>query len=241
MKSIIGKDSSVTLESWLDEYLSGTVVIDLSLVPADIVHLIVAVVSRIIFEAIQRFRRKFGKVLPTVLVLEEAHNFIKKYNESEDISAAEICSQVFERVAREGRKFGLSLMLSSQRPSELSPTVLSQCNTFLLHRIVNDRDQDLVKRLVPDNIGGLLNELPILPTRKGILLGWASSIPVLVEMNELERKYRPKSEDPDFWEVWTGESERKEDWKSIADEWQGKEDTSDRESNTSNNDENKAE
>jgi uncharacterized protein len=224
MKSIIGNDDSVTLESWLNEYISGMVVIDLSLVPADIVHLVVAVVSRIIFEAIQRFRRKFAQVLPTVLVLEEAHNFIKKYNESDEVSAAEICSKVFERAAREGRKFGLSLMLSSQRPSELSPTVLSQCNTFLLHRIVNDRDQDLVKRLVPDNIGGLLNELPILPTRKGILLGWASSIPILVEMNDLERKYRPKSEDPDFWEVWTGESERKENWKAIADEWQRSED-----------------
>lgn len=221
MKSIIGNDKEVTLKSWLKEYMSGTVVIDLSLVPADIVHLVVAVISRIVFEAIQRYRRKFGKVLPTVLVLEEAHNFIKKYNESDDISAAEICSQIFERIAKEGRKFGLSLMLSSQRPSELSATILSQCNTFLLHRIVNDRDQDLVRRLVPDNIGGLLQELPILPTRKAILLGWAAPIPILVEMNELAKKYRPKSEDPDFWDVWTGESERKEDWDSIADEWQG--------------------
>jgi uncharacterized protein len=220
MKTIIGNDKTVTLESWLKEYLSGIVVIDLSLVPADIVHLIVAVVSRIVFEAIQRYRRKYAKVLPTVLVLEEAHNFIKKYNESEDISAAEICSQVFERVAKEGRKFGVSLMLSSQRPSELSATILSQCNTFLLHRIVNDRDQDLVRRLVPDNIGGLLQELPILPTRKAILLGWASPLPILVEMRELAKKYRPKSDDPDFWDVWTGQSERKEEWKVIADEWQ---------------------
>lgn len=220
MKTIIGNDKEVTLESWLKEYLSGTVVIDLSLVPADIVHLIVAVVSRIVFEAIQRYRRKYAKILPTVLVLEEAHNFIKKYNESEDISAGEICSQVFERIAKEGRKFGLSLMLSSQRPSELSATILSQCNTFLLHRIVNDRDQDLVRRLVPDNIGGLLQELPILPTRKAILLGWASPIPILVEMRELAKQYRPKSDDPDFWDVWTGQSERKEEWSVIASEWQ---------------------
>jgi hypothetical protein len=88
-------------------------------------------------------------------------------------------------------------------------------------KLIHLRDQDLVRRLVPDNIGGLLNELPMLPTRKAILLGWASPIPILVEINELEKKYRPKSDDPDFWEVWTGESERKEDWKAIADEWQG--------------------
>ena len=155
-------------------------------------------------------------------MLEEAHNFIKKYSSSNDeISPLEICSQTFEKIAKEGRKFGLSLLISSQRPSELSDTVLSQCNTFLLHRLVNDRDQDLVKRLVPDNIGGLLSELPMLPTRKAILLGWASPIPILVEMNELDIKYRPRSNDPDFWEVWTGEAERKEDWKAIAEEWQG--------------------
>lgn len=221
LKKIIGNDEDVTLTEWLKEYISGVVVIDLSLIPSDILHLAVSVISRMTFEAIQRYRRKTAKILPTVITLEEAHNFIKKYNESDEISATEICSQVFEKIAREGRKFGLSMMISSQRPSELSATILSQCNTFLLHRIVNDRDQDLIRRLVPDNIGGLLSELPILPTRKAILLGWASPIPILVEMNDLEKKYRPKSNDPDFWSVWTGTSTRDENWANIVDEWQG--------------------
>jgi len=222
MKDTIGNEPKMTLEQWLEDYISGITIIDLSLIPADIIHIIVAVISRITFEAIQRYRRLKGEVLPTVLMLEEAHNFIKKHQSSTDeISPLDICSQTFEKIAKEGRKFGLSLIISSQRPSELSDTVLSQCNTFLLHRLVNDRDQDLVRRLVPDNIGGLLNELPMLPTRKAILLGWASPIPILVEINELEKKYRPKSDDPDFWEVWTGEVERAEDWKAIAEEWQG--------------------
>lgn len=223
MKDAIGNDPTMTLEDWLISYLSGITIIDLSLIPADIVHIVVASISRMAFEAIQRYRRMTGTVLPTVIMLEEAHNFIKKYAASNDeISPLEICSQTFEKIAKEGRKFGMSLFISSQRPSELSDTVLSQCNTFLLHRLVNDRDQDLVRRLVPDNIGGLLSELPMLPTRKAILLGWASPIPILVEMNELEKKYRPQSDDPDFWEVWTGQSERKEDWNAIANEWQGK-------------------
>lgn len=223
MKDAIGNDPTMTLEEWLNSYLSGITIIDLSLIPADIVHIVVASISRMSFEAIQRYRRMTGTVLPTVIMLEEAHNFIKKYAFSNDeISPLEICSQTFEKIAKEGRKFGMSLFISSQRPSELSDTVLSQCNTFLLHRLVNDRDQDLVKRLVPDNIGGLLSELPMLPTRKAIILGWAAPIPILVEMNELEKKYRPKSDDPDFWEVWTGRSERKEEWKAIADEWQDK-------------------
>jgi hypothetical protein len=112
-------------------------------------------------------------------------------------------------------------MLSSQRPSELSPTILAQCNTFLLHRIVNDLDQALVARLVPDNVAGLLRELPSLPSRQAVLLGWATPIPLLVEMNELADEHRPQSSDPDFWEVWTGNSPRVIDWSEIVREWTG--------------------
>jgi len=221
MKSIIKTDDEVTLENWLQNTVNGISIIDLSLVPSDISHLLVTVISRVIFESLQRYRRTNNKLLPTVIVMEEAHNFIKRYNESsEEISSSQLCTESFEKIAREGRKFGLSLTLSSQRPSELSPTVLSQCNTFLLHRIVNDRDQELVKRLVPDNIGGLLGELPILPTRKAILLGWASPLPILVEMNELKAEHRPKSADPDFWDVWTRKEEREVNWKDLAHNWQ---------------------
>lgn len=221
MNSVVGEYEDITLENWLSDYVNGISIIDLSLVPSEITHLVVSVISRLVFESLQRYRRTNKSLLPTNIVMEEAHNFIKRYNDSSDeISASRLCTESFEKIAREGRKFGLSLTLSSQRPSELSPTVLSQCNTFLLHRIVNDRDQELVKRLVPDNIGGLLNELPILPTRKAILLGWATPIPILVEINNLEEKYRPKSEDPDFWDVWTRKKVREVDWKALADEWQ---------------------
>ncbi|MEO0074991.1 MAG: ATP-binding protein [candidate division WOR-3 bacterium] len=217
----------LTLEQWLDTYIgknddAGTInVIDLSLLPSEILFVIVSVLSRIIFEAHQRYRKKYGNILPTTLVVEEAHNFIKRYEgESDEITANRLCSQSFEKIAKEGRKFGLGLMLSSQRPSELSQTVLSQCNTFLLHRLVNDKDQEMVKKLVPDNLGSILNELPILPTKKAILLGWAAPIPIIVEMNNLDEKHRPKSKDPTFWDVWTGATEREINWKEIADEWQ---------------------
>jgi len=170
---------------------------------------------------LQRYKRNLKKMLPTVLIIEEAHTFIHRYTqESDEVFPAKMCTQTFEKIAREGRKYGLGLVVSSQRPSELSPTVLSQCNTFLLHRIVNDRDQDLVKKLVPDSLGGLLKELPVLPTRKAILLGWASPIPMLVEINELRDAQQPKSKDPDFWDVWTGKEERKIKWDKIVEEWQ---------------------
>jgi hypothetical protein len=81
----------------------------------------------------------------------------------------------------------------------------------------------MVKKLVPDNFGSILNELPVLPTKKAVLLGWAAPIPVIVEMNTLEEEYRPKSADPEFWDVWTQKKNRDIDWKTIADEWQREE------------------
>lgn len=239
MKTITGDTSDVTLDGWLANYIgdnqasNGTVtVIDLSLVPAEVVHIVTAVIARMTLEALQRYRKlNHGKTLPTVLVMEEAHTFIKRYkDDAENQNSAAICCQVFEKIAREGRKFGLGLVLSSQRPSELSPTVLSQCNSYLLHRISNDRDQELVHKLVPDNLRGLLRDLPSLPSRHAILLGWASELPVLVQMNALPDGQRPKSDDPDFWAVWSGKQEdetghvnaieRNVDWKAIADDWQ---------------------
>ncbi|HKZ11419.1 MAG TPA: ATP-binding protein [Rhodanobacteraceae bacterium] len=239
MKSVTSNTDGVTLDGWLTDYIgdnkaaNGSItIIDLSLVPAEVVHVITAVIARMTLEALQRYRKlNKGKTLPTVLVMEEAHTFVKHYrDDSEDQNATAICCQVFEKIAREGRKFGLGLVLSSQRPSELSPTVLSQCNTYLLHRISNDRDQELVRKLVPDNLQGLLRDLPSLPSRHAILLGWASELPVLVQMNALPETQRPKSDDPDFWAVWSGKAvddegkkidvEREVDWPAIAADWQ---------------------
>ena len=188
-----------------------------------------AVISRIIFESLQRYRRLYNKSLPTVLVAEEAHTFIKRYREdSENQDVAAVCCQVFEKIAREGRKFGLGMVISSQRPSELSPTVLSQCNTFLLHRISNDKDQEQVHKMVPDNLRGLLRELPSLPSQHAILMGWASELPVLVKMKNLTKDQQPHSDDPDFWDVWTRKYadgklvERTVDWEAVVKEWQQK-------------------
>ncbi|MFT3906798.1 MAG: ATP-binding protein [Steroidobacteraceae bacterium] len=255
MKSITSGGTSAALPDWLTSYIgasqasNGSVtVIDLSLVPAEVVHIITAVIARMTLEALQRYRKLHsGEVLPTVMVMEEAHTFIRRYpDEAENQNSATICCQVFEKIAREGRKFGLGLVLSSQRPSELSQTVLSQCNSYLLHRISNDRDQELVHKLVPDNLRGLLRDLPSLPSRHAILLGWASELPVLVQMNNLPKEQRPKSDDPDFWAVWSGDGlhtdsegqllERTIDWATVAADWQQRplsgpnDDTSDDES-----------
>jgi DNA helicase HerA-like ATPase len=240
MRSVVGDSGDLTLDSWLSDYLGSAndetcvAILDLSLVPTEVIHVVTAVIGRMVFDALQRYRKSNGVVLPTVLVMEEAHTFVKRYrDDSENQDASSVCCQVFERIAREGRKFGLGLILSSQRPSELSPTVLSQCNSFLLHRISNDRDQELIHRLVPDNLKGLLRELPSLPSQNAILLGWASELPILVKMNDLPKEHRPHSDDPDFWNVWTGKDldgqtvTRRANWKPIADSWQNLDSSSD--------------
>lgn len=225
---IIDQEEPPDFGGWLDDYIGANgaangeiAIIDLSLVPSDVTHIVVAVLGRLMFEGLQRYRRVTGQALPTVLVLEEAHTFVRRSNERDPDTATpqHLCREAFEKIAREGRKFGLGLVLSSQRPSELSPTILAQCNTFLLHRIVNDLDQDLVARLVPDNLAGLLRELPSLPSRQAILLGWATPIPVLVEITELPESQRPNSKDPDFWDVWTGKEERPIDWSAVVADW----------------------
>jgi hypothetical protein len=230
VKPLMSEQNGVTLDSWLKNHLgdnrvsNGTVtVIDLSLIPSELLHITTAVIARMIFEALQRYRKMEPerKSLPTVMVMEEAHSFIKRYKEDVDNpDASTICCQMFEKIAREGRKFGLGLVLSSQRPSELSPTVLSQCNSFLLHRINNDRDQEQVHKLIPDNLKGLLRDLPSLPSQHAILLGWASELPVLVRMRDLPKENQPQSDDPDFWDVWSGKKPRNVDWKAVADDWQ---------------------
>lgn len=218
----------LNLGDWLSNYIGADnkeslTIIDLSLLPSDVTSIVTAVIARMVFEAQQRYLKMNKQCLPTVLVMEEAHYFVKRYNDdAENTGPTTQCCKVFEKIAREGRKFGLGLVLSSQRPSELSPTVLSQCNSFLLHRISNDRDQELVHRLLPDNMRGVLREMPSLPSQYAVLLGWASELPVMVKMRTLPVAQRPQSDDPDYWDVWTGAKERKIDWNKIADEWQNK-------------------
>lgn len=228
LKPVICPDEDILLDDWLDKYIcpsndkNGSItIVDLSLLPAEVTHIITSVMARVTLEALQRYRRQNnGETLPTVLVMEEAHTFIKRYNaDTENENATAMCTKVFEKIAREGRKYGLGLVLSSQRPSELSPTVISQCNSFLLHRLSNDRDQELVNKLVPDNLRGILRELPSLPARNAILLGWASELPVMVRMNYLNEHFRPKSDDPEYWNAWT-ESDKTVKWDEISREWQ---------------------
>lgn len=227
--SVSGWVEGESLESWLRTYVpdwdqSQITVIDLSLVPTQVLHVIVAVLSRVLLEAMERYHRlASGQSAPRILVVEEAHSLVRRRGgltaEDQPVTATRLCREAFERVAREGRKFGLSLVISSQRPSELSETVLSQCNTFVIHRIVNDQDQRLVRRLVPDNLGALMDELPALPSQAALIVGWALDIPVLVRVADLDLEFRPRAADPDFIAAWTGRSLGVLEWGGVVRDW----------------------
>jgi hypothetical protein len=216
-----------SLGSWLQDLFGAgdggkgqITVLDLSLVPSDVMTTIVSVLGRLVLETAQRHRRTTGATLPTVLVLEEAHNFVQRQGSDMDESGASTrCRQIFEKIAKEGRKFGVGLLLSSQRPAELAPTSVAQCNSFILHRIVNDRDQELVCRLAPDSTGALLKELPSLPTQKAILIGIATEIPLVFDVRPLPIAHRPNSAHPDFWDVWTHQRDLDLDLNDLASGW----------------------
>lgn len=236
LTAISGWDPSDDLGSWIKGFLSDDrdsqiTVLDLSLVPSNVLHLVCGVFARVILEALERHRRQDPtNQIPVVLVVEEAHALIRRHfggsDEDQTVPMARLCREAFERIAREGRKFGLSLVVSSQRPSELSETVLSQCNTFLVHRIVNDHDQSLVRRLLPDSLGALVQELPALPSQTALLVGWAIDVPTLVRIDDLAAAYRPQSADPDFAAAWQGTAHGRADWEALATGWSARATTS---------------
>lgn len=194
---------------------SQITILDMSLLPSEVLETITGLVGRIVLEFVSRFKDEDRGTMPIVMVLEEAQNYIPEINKKDRTS---ISRKVFERIAREGRKYGLSLVISSQRPSELSKTVLSQCNSFIIHRLQNPDDQQYIRKLVSSASSEVLNQLPILPQQHAIILGDAVRTPVMARINTASPK--PKSDNPHFVENWLNEGKNKEFYHSICDEWE---------------------
>lgn len=177
---------------------SQVTIIDMSLLPYEVLETITGLIGRLILEFVSRFPESDRGKLPMVIALEEAQNYIPEKNRDDRES---IAKKVFERIAREGRKYGISLLVSSQRPSELSKTVLSQCNSFIIHRLQNPEDQKYVRQLVSAANEDILQQLPILPQQHVVIMGDAVRTPVLAKMNTANP--RPNSNNPKFIENWT--------------------------------------
>lgn len=200
---------------------SNVIILDLSGVPFEVLSITVSLISRIIFEYGYYYKKirtkkdpneKINNDTPFLLVYEEAH----KYAPKSDLVKYRASKNSIERIAKEGRKYGVTLLLASQRPSELSETIFSQCNNFVAMRLTNPIDQNYVKRLLPDTLGNLTDKLPSLQAGEGLLIGEAVILPSIIKVDECSLP--PSSNDIPYWELW------KEEWKEadineIKTEW----------------------
>ena len=171
-------------------------IIDVSGVPSDIVSVVVAVLSRLVFDYAIWSRSEVQR--PILLVCEEAHRYVP----ADKTGSGQAVRKILERIAKEGRKYGVSLGLITQRPSDLAEGVLSQCGTIIAMRLNNDRDQAFVKSAMPEGARGFLDVIPALRNRECIVCGEGVAIPIRVSFDDLERDRRPASSDPLFSELW---------------------------------------
>lgn len=185
----------------------GVKIIDFSEVPSDILPLIVSLIARVIF-AVQQWVDK-DKIAPIALFCDEAHLYIP---ESATQGTEKTSLQSFERISKEGRKYGLSLIVITQRPSEVDRTVLSQSSNFIAMKLTNAEDQNVIKRLLPDSMGNFAELLPVLDVGEALVVGDASLLPSRINVSEPTQC--PNSNTVKFWDEWS--KEHTEDMVSTA-------------------------
>lgn len=176
---------------------ANVTIIDLSGIPFEVLSITVSLVTRLLFDFAYFVRRQTGTSdTPFLLVYEEAH----KYAPRSDLARFKASLNSIERIAKEGRKYGVSLLISSQRPSEISETIFSQCSNFLAMRLTNPEDQAYVKRLLPDTLGNLTSGLPALEQGEALLIGDAVAMPCVVYVTPCSPQ--PSSNDIRYYEIW---------------------------------------
>lgn len=174
----------------------GIKVIDFSETPSDVLPVVVAVLARLLYNV--QFWMTPEERTPLCFLCDEAHLYLPVKDDADPIQKQALGS--FERIAKEGRKYGVSIVVVSQRPSDVSRTILSQCNNFLALRLTNETDQGVVKRLVPDAFGGVTDVLPLLDTGEALLLGDAMLLPTRVRLDR--PVVEPYSATRRFWQEW---------------------------------------
>lgn len=183
---------------------AGVKIIDFSEVPSDVLPLVIGLVARLVF-TVQQWTIRDNQH-PIALLCDEAHLYIPERTNQD--TASELGLKSFERIAKEGRKYGVSLTVISQRPAEVNRTVLSQCNNFIALRLSNAEDQAVIKRLLPDNLSGLTDVLPILDIGEALVVGDASLLPTRIIIDEPNIK--PESATVKFWKEWSADTSKQD-------------------------------
>jgi len=175
--------------------------VDLSGVPSEIVNVVVSMISRLVFDFAVWSRGQDAR--PILLVCEEAHRYVP----TEDHTVFTSTRKAIERIAKEGRKYGVSLGLVSQRPADVSESALSQCGTIFAMRMNNERDQRFVEHVMPEGTKGILSSLSSLQNREALVVGEGVRAPVRVLFDKLDERKRPSSGNPSFCDDWQHEVE----------------------------------
>ena len=183
----------------VSESQRGIKIIDFSEVPSDVLPIITGVLARLLYN-IQFWMDKDARH-PLTIVCDEAHLYLPVRDAAE--AAEKRALEAFERIAKEGRKYGVSLLVVSQRPSDVSRTILSQCNNFLVLRLTNDQDQSVVKRLLPESMVGITDILPLLDLGEALLLGDSILLPTRIKLDT--PKIAPESATRQFWSDWANQ------------------------------------
>jgi uncharacterized protein len=221
------KSKDISFEETLQQFLgygykekerknakSNITILDLSGVPFEVLSITVSLISRLLFDYAYYYKKQVGdNDMPLLLVYEEAHKYVPK----SDLARFKSSRASIERIAKEGRKYGISLAIISQRPSELSETIFSQCNNFIAMRLTNPDDQNYVKRLLPDTLGSVTDILPSLQSGEALLIGEATVMPSIVKIDRCE--HEPSSNDIPYLEKWKNEWYDKVDFKTITKKW----------------------
>ncbi|WP_431092834.1 ATP-binding protein [Pseudomonas brassicacearum] len=186
----VSRDLDGLLKDWIGSDKPVTI-LDLSGVPGDILQTTIGALLRILYEALfwARNLSQGGRYRPLLIVMEEAHIYLNDEFKG-------MASKVVQRIVKEGRKYGIGAMIVSQRPSEINPTILSQCGTFFALRLSNSIDRGHISSALSDNLDGLTNMLPILKTGEAIILGEAVKLPMRTVISAPPRNARPDSQDP---------------------------------------------
>ena len=184
-------------------------VIDFSEVPADMLPVMVGLVARVVYQI--QFWTDMSLRKPLALVCDEAHVYLPKKEGQNPIEQMAI--ENFEKIAKEGRKYGVALLVVSQRPSDVSTTILSQCNNLLALRLTNGDDQGTVKRLMPESLAGLMDALPILDIGEVLVVGDCVLLPSRIRVNP--PKERPTSSTIAFWDEWRKPAEKPDFAKAV--------------------------
>lgn len=174
----------------------GIKIIDFSEVPSDVLPVVTGTLARLLYDV--QFWMDPLKRTPVTLLCDEAHLYLPVRDDADAVQRQALGA--FERIAKEGRKYGFSLLVVSQRPSDVSKTILSQCNNFLSLRLTNDTDQAVIKRLMPDSLAGLTSILPLLDTGEALMLGDAVLLPSRIKLDK--PRIAPDSATRDFWKDW---------------------------------------